>query len=89
MRTNLASRTATRRRSDPAVTAWLGLIVSALAVDVWMFRKGHRLLTEVARTPTGRICRSLVELHLDGNLGRWDPFSAASKLLTPAKRPPA
>ncbi len=77
----------TRRRSDQAVKAWLALIVVALGADVWLFRKGHRLLTEVARTPTGRIARSLVELHLDGQLGRWDPFTAASRFLTPARRP--
>lgn len=76
-----------RRRSDPAVVAWGGLIVTALAADVWLFRKGHRLLTEVARTPGGRLGRAIVELHLDGQLGKYDPFTWAANHLTPAKRP--
>lgn len=76
-----------KRRTDPAVVIWCALIVQALAADVWLFRKGHRLLTEVARTPIGLAGRGVVELHLDKRLGRFDPFTFAASKLTPDRRP--
>lgn len=63
------------RDLTPAVVVWSGLVVAALAADVWLIRAGKAPLTSAARTRTGTFGRLLLESHFQDMLGRADPFS--------------
>lgn len=58
-----------------AEAIWCGLIAAGLAWDVVLLKRGHRLLSDAARTPVGWAVHAVLVAHFARLLGPLDPFT--------------
>lgn len=65
----------------PAIAVCLGILGAALGANVALIRNGFAPITAVARTPAGRAVVSYIKAHFDAQLGPFDVFTHAARMI--------
>lgn len=66
----------------PAIVATSVWVAVGAAMDIYLVTKNKSVITDVLRTPAGKVLLAVLGLHVVDVLGKADPFKAAGKAVT-------